>query len=964
MRLLQRDNANNYTLTDDLRADDIPPYAILSHTWGADEVIYADVKTSSNDWQQKAGYEKIKFCADQAKRHGLQHFWVDSCCIDKSDAIELQTAINSMFRWYRGAKRCYVFLSDVSCPSTSGPPTSSQQPGVASWESVFRNSRWFTRGWTLQELIAPQIVEFYSKEGVFLGGKESLEAVIRNVTGIPARALRNTPLSNFTTSEREAWARNRETKYEEDMAYSLLGIFGVHMPLIYGEGRESAQRRLREEVQKSIKGAHYNDFSITFSLSGVPETPNFVARDGEVEEIRRMLHSDGSRHVVVLYGLGGIGKTQLAATYIKRYRDEYSAIFWLNIKDEASIQQSFARIATHILEQSTDAGSLKGLNLQQDHDKIVQAVNAWLNLAGNTRWLIVYDNYDNPKLPGRKIDATVDIHQFLPMADQGSVVITTRVSEINIGHHIRIKKLESEQESLQILSKTSGRNGLQDDLARKLDGLPLALATAGAYLKRVPISTRDYLRDYQESWARVTGDLHLGSYADRTLSSTWQLSYAQVQAQNPLAAHLLRWWAYFNNEDIWFDLVRTGSEDGLVWMEQLSEELNFNEAMGVLHDYGLVEPTAMFQEPQGYSIHSCLHSWTIHILNKERDGWLNKVAVESVASQVPSNREAEYWLLQKRLLPHAIRSCSTVQESNVPLDWAFHSLGNLFADVGKLGEAEKMYLRALDGKEKALGPDHTSTLDTVNNLGNLYKNRGKLDEAEKMYLRALDGKEKALGPDHISTLDTVNNLGVLYKNRGKLGEAEKMYLRALDGCEKALGPDHISTLHTVNNLGNLYKNRGKLDEAEKMYLRALDGYEKALGPDHISTLHTVNNLGNLYKNRGKLDEAEKMYLRALDGYEQAVGIENVTTYRPAINTLSNLGSLRSEQNRMSEARQYYQRAHGGLKKVLGPSHPAVQSARETLELTNVALEAGTSSKDNQHLADPTQSNLSKTRRRS
>ncbi|KAH7010802.1 heterokaryon incompatibility protein-domain-containing protein [Microdochium trichocladiopsis] len=147
MRLLQRDNANNYTLTADLRADDIPPYAILSHTWGAGEVIYNDVKTSSNDWQQKAGYDKIKFCADQAKRHGLQHFWVDTCCIDKSDAVELQTAINSMFRWYRGAKRCYVFLSDVSCP-----PTSSQQRGVISGEAALRGSRWFTRGWTLQAI--------------------------------------------------------------------------------------------------------------------------------------------------------------------------------------------------------------------------------------------------------------------------------------------------------------------------------------------------------------------------------------------------------------------------------------------------------------------------------------------------------------------------------------------------------------------------------------------------------------------------------------------------------------------------------------------------------------------------------------------------------------------------------------------------------------------------------------------
>ncbi|KAH7009072.1 P-loop containing nucleoside triphosphate hydrolase protein [Microdochium trichocladiopsis] len=879
MRLLQRDNANNYTLT---AADNTPPYAILSHTWGADEVVYTDIKARPSEWQQKVGYCKIQFCADQAKRHGLQHFWVDTCCIDKSDGIELQTAINSMFRWYRDAKRCYVYLSDVSYPSTS-----SQPPGVGSWEAAFRGSRWFTRGWTLQELIAPQTVEFYSKEGVFLGDKRSLEAVIRDVTGIPARALRGTPLSDFTTSEREAWARNRETKYEEDMAYSLLGIFGVHMPLIYGEGREQAQRRLREEVQRSVQGTHHNKFSISFSLSGVPETPHFVARDGEVAEMRRVLCSDGSRRVVVLHGLGGIGKTQLAATYINRYRDEYSAIFWLNIKDEAPIQQSFARIATQILEQNADVGSLKGLDLQQDHDKITQAVKAWLSLPGNTRWLIVYDNYDNPQLPGRKTDAAVNIHQFLPMACQGSIVITTRLSQIDIGHHIRIEKLKSEHDSLQILSNTSGRNGLQDDsdakdLVRELDGLPLALATAGAYLKRAPISIRKYLRYYQESWVRLTGNLHLGSYADRTLATTWQLSYEHVQTQNPLAAHLLQWWAYFNNEDIWFGLFRARSGMGPVWMEQLSEELNFNDAMGVLHDYGLVEPTTIFQEIQGY--------------------------IESVASQ----------------------------ESDVSSDWAFNSLGDLYSDQGKLGEAEKMYLRALDGYEKALGPDHTSTLDTVNNLGILYLRQGKLSEAEKMYLRALDGYEKALGPDHTSTLDTVNNLGILYWRQGKLGEAEKMYLRALDGKEKALGPEHTSTLHTVNNLGNLYSDQGKLDEAEKMYLRALDGKEKALGPEHTSTLHTVNNLGILYSDQGKLSEAEKMYLRALDGYERAVGLDKVTTYRPAINTLSNLGSLRSKQGNVGQARQYYQRAYDGLDQLLGPLHPAVQSARHTLELTNTA----------------------------
>ncbi|KXJ84703.1 P-loop containing nucleoside triphosphate hydrolase protein [Microdochium bolleyi] len=593
------------------------------------------------------------------------------------------------------------------------------------------------------------------------------------------------------------------------MAYSLLGIFDLYMPLLYGEGRERAQRRLRQEVQKSVKGTYDNNFLISFNLSGVPETPHFVARDGEVAEMRRMLCSDGSRCTVVLHGLGGIGKTQLAATYIKRYRDEHSAIFWVNIKDKASIQQSFARIATQILEQNPNIDSPKGLNQQQDHTKIIQAVKVWLSLPGNTRWLIVYDNYDDPKLPGRVTDTAVDIHQFLPTAYQGSIIVTTRLSQVEIGHQVRIEKLKSDCESLQILSKASGRNGLQGDgdskeLVRELDGLPLALATAAACLKRVPISFRDYLRHYRESWARLTGNLHLGSYADRTLCSTWQLSYEHVQAQNLLAAHLLRWWAYFNNQDIWYDLSRASSEDGPAWMRQLSEELNFNDAMGVLHDYGLVEPTTMFQEPQGYSIHSCLHSWTIHILNEEWDSCLNKLAVESVASQVPSREEAEYWLLRKRLISHAIRSCSTVQESNCPTDRAFHSLGNLYADQGKLGEAEKMYLRALHGKEKALAPDHTSTLSTVHNLGILYADQGKLGEAEKMYLRALHGYERAIGLENVTTyrpaINAINNLGSLLSGQGRSIQARQYYQRGYDGLVKLLGPSHQaveSARHTL-----------------------------------------------------------------------------------------------------------------------------------------------------------------------
>ncbi|KAJ3564963.1 hypothetical protein NPX13_g7668 [Xylaria arbuscula] len=599
MRLLQRDNAGNYSLTPDLPPDQITPYAILSHTWGPDEVVFTDIANPQDRWHQKAGYAKIRFCAKQARRHGLRYFWVDTCCINKSDSAELQKAINSMFRWYRDAQICYVYLSDVSSSVAVRAPD-----GATAWDAAFRASRWFTRGWTLQELIAPAAVEFYSREGTWLGDKRSLEHQLRDITGIPARALRGTPLSDFTIAEREAWAHNRQTTYEEDMAYSLSGIFNVYMPVLYGEGRRRALKRLQEEAKKVVKGTQYDDFSVTFSLSNVPDIQCFVARKEELAEMRDKLRSDGSRCVVILHGLGGIGKTQIATAYAKRYRDEYSAIFWLNIKDETSIQQSFTKVARQILLQHPDTSHLRALDLQQDQEKVVEAVKAWLSLPGNTRWLLVYDNYDNPKLSNDINDRGINISQFIPEAYQGSIIVTTRLSQIDLGHRVQVKKLKSIHDSLQILATTSGRDCPITDingkrLVEELDGLPLALATAGTYLRHVPIGFANYLRLYKESWVRLHTDTpNLGSYQDRTLCSTWQLSYVQVQKQHPLAAHLLRWWAYFNNEDIWLELLQTNNTDGPAWIHELADELNFNQAIGALHDYGFVEPEPLCRPRQ------------------------------------------------------------------------------------------------------------------------------------------------------------------------------------------------------------------------------------------------------------------------------------------------------------------------------------------------------------------------------
>jgi hypothetical protein len=210
-------------------------------------------------------------------------------------------------------------------------------------------------------------------------------------------------------------------------------------------------------IQFIVRISAEETFSVSFSLSEVAETQHFVARENELAEVHQALSIDDPRRMVVLHGLGGIGKTQLAVAYARRHRGSYTAIFWLNCKDGDSLKQSFAKIAKQILREHPSASRLSAIDVTGKLDEVVEAVKGWLSLPKNSQWLVVYDNYDNPKLPGNTDPGAFDIRKFLPEAYQGSIIITTRSAEVKLGHRIRVGKLKDVRESLQILSHASGR---------------------------------------------------------------------------------------------------------------------------------------------------------------------------------------------------------------------------------------------------------------------------------------------------------------------------------------------------------------------------------------------------------------------------------------------------------------------------------------------------------------------------
>ncbi|KAI1332917.1 vegetative incompatibility protein HET-E-1 [Xylariaceae sp. FL0255] len=314
MRLLQLVDGK-VTITKELRS--VPPYAILSHTWEEEqEVTFRDISTGAG--KEKRGYQKILLCGQQARHDGLTYFWVDTCCIDKDSSAELSEAINSMFRWYHDAVKCYAFLADVSAPATVSDD-GSQTP---SWLQALRRSKYFTQGWTLQELLAPVCLEFFSLEGRLIGDRKTLERELSVITRVPARALQGSSLASFDPETRISWSVGRATTREEDLAYSLLGILGVYMPLLYGEGQENAFSRLRREIHRiqesSIRLLEKLPIAQNALFDSQEEDRNALCHEGTrvqlLRDISAWAQTSDSEHLFWLNGAAGAGKSTISRT--------------------------------------------------------------------------------------------------------------------------------------------------------------------------------------------------------------------------------------------------------------------------------------------------------------------------------------------------------------------------------------------------------------------------------------------------------------------------------------------------------------------------------------------------------------------------------------------------------------------------------------------------------------------------
>ncbi|KAH9204602.1 P-loop containing nucleoside triphosphate hydrolase protein [Leptodontidium sp. 2 PMI_412] len=801
MRLLEVVGPDEYSLVQAPTHNTLP-YAILSHTWTeGQEVTYQDLITGAENG--KSGYDKIKFCAEQAATDGFQYFWVDTCCINKSDSTELTTAINSMFRWYRNARKCYVYLEDVS---TAGC-IAATQINQNRWKEAFRGSRWFTRGWTLQELIAPAIVEFFSKEGNLLGDKASLESTIHEITRIPTRALQGNPFSDFSVSERQSWVLQRQTTEEEDLVYCLLSLCGVSMPPMYGEGKTAALKRLEMTIEEFSK-----DRSSPKDQTGrevpfiVPFERNsrFTSRQVQLAEVEEKLLSGGSTRTAIV-GLGGVSKTQLALELAYQIRDKYRncVVIWIPATNVESLYQAYLDVARQLGIAGCEDTQVDVKRLIKDH----------LSNESAGQWLLVFDNADDINMWTGQVGSkpgSERLIDYLPKSKHGCVLFTSRDKKtaVKLTQQNVVQLTEmGEDIAMQLLQKCLIDPGLVDDssetktLLQELTYLPLAIVQAAAYINENGIAFANYLSllaNQEEEVIELLSeefDDH-GRYRNvkNPVATTWLISFQQIRHRDPLAADYLAFMCCIDPKDIPQSLLPPGPSR--------KKEL---EAIGTLDAYSFVSKRPA---DQALDLHRLVHLATRNWLRKEDllAQWTESV-VERLEDLFPDDdhNNRSVW---RTYLPHARCALESNlgdrdRQSRLSLSWRYAIC--LYAN-GLWNEAEAALVEVLDIKRRDLGADDPSTLTTIAKLASTYSEQGRWDVAEELQQQVMETSKTKLGADHPDTLSSMANLASTFWNQGRWEEAEKLDVQVMETRKTKLGADHPSTLTSMGNLATTFGN--------------------------------------------------------------------------------------------------------------------------------------------------------------
>ncbi len=653
--------------------------------------------------------------------------------------------------------------------------------------------------------------------------------------------------------------------------------------------RDTEMARICQEIEQILDAKNGGGGGIqnsTLPKFNVPHrrNPNFTGREEILDQLSERLQSgEPAALVQAIAGLGGVGKTQIAAEYAYRHQDTYEVVWWVRSEEPTTLAKDYADLAKAIDHPAKNL---------EDQKVVVDAVRRWLN--EHDGWLLVFDNAEDRK----------SIKPYLPPNGRGHVIITSRNQLWDgLAKHLPIDNMEPDEAVDLLINDRSVDAEKAHELAKELGRLPLALAQAKAYMDETRASVSSYLDLFKEHQAEL---LKLGELIDydSSVATTWEISFEAATKQKPAAADLMNVCAFLAAGAIPETLFLVDDEEVPDALADLCRnELDFRNSIAALRRYSLIEA-----EKDTLSFHRLVQAVARDRLSKpEQDYWWT-TAISLTNNALPNDGDdARRWLAYQRLLPHALSVTKDERSEELhpeAVGRMLDHIGNYSRARANFADAEHHLNRARGIREKTFGKDHADVAETLNNLGWLLSDQGRYRDAEQMIKSALEIRETTLGSEHPDTVMSLNNLALLYHSQGRYPKAEPLFLRALEIRKKTLGDEHPDTARSLNNLAGLYEALGHYQEAEPLFLRALGIRKKKLGDEHPDTATSFNNLAVLYDAQGHFQKAEQFYLRALTIWEKALGDKHPST----ASSFRNIGVFYLNRQRKEDAEVYFQSA--------------------------------------------------------
>jgi tetratricopeptide (TPR) repeat protein len=641
-----------------------------------------------------------------------------------------------------------------------------------------------------------------------------------------------------------------------------------------------------------------------------PRNPTFTGRDVLLTELREQLARDAPVAVVAqaLYGLGGVGKTQLALEYAHRYSTEYDLIWWIPAENALTISSSLARL-----------GSKLGLRALVDQEQLVASVLD--ALRERNRWLLVFDNAEHPE----------EVAPFQPAGGSGQMLVTSRNPAWGaLGKSLRVNVLPRDEATGLLLSRTPDQDQASADrLATELGDLPLALEQAAAYLEQTGMPVAAYLDLFRHQRQALLGRGRAVAYEGQ-VDTTWQLSMDRLDHASPAGAELLRLCAFLAPEAIPLDLVTARPDRLPEALAAAAEdgEAGIQQAAGACYSFSLVD-----RDTAGIRVHRLVQQVIRSALTVDDRRAEIRLVLELLDAALPLGAEItdpQRWPRFAQLQPHVLACAQHAQEAGIADATTAALLQRTAAHLwwvrGEYGAARDILERALALGDAALAPDHPSTGWILTDLGAVLRELGDPAGARLRLEQALATWRAASTPNPGAEASTLTYLGRALHDLGDLPGARVTLSRAVAIQQDVVGPTDPAAGSAMGHLGEVLRVLGDLVDARSMQEQALAVKSAALGPDHPSVGRTTWNLGKVLHDLGDFSGARAAFEQSLAILEVALGPNHPNVG----STCRSLATVLHDQGDLAGAKMQMARAHTIFQAAFGPSHPSTQGVARWL----------------------------------